>query len=80
MELLTTFTDKEVLEDIPLSKWVKILPSRLVESPEQECSHGRTHQACARGSFFAAHGRKWPGPPTTATALMTAQATIDPGG
>ena len=31
MELLTTFTDEEVLEDVPSSNWVKITPCRLVE-------------------------------------------------
>ena len=31
METPTTFTDEEVLEDVPPSNWVKIMPSRLVE-------------------------------------------------
>ena len=31
MELLTVFMDEEVLDDIPSSNWMKIMPSRLAE-------------------------------------------------
>ena len=43
METLTTFTDEEVLDNIPPSNWVKIMPSRLAEPAQREHSHSRTH-------------------------------------
>ena len=42
MELLTTFTDEDVLK-VPPSNWVKITLSRLTEPTQQEQSHSRTH-------------------------------------
>ena len=78
MEPLTTFTDEEVLEDIPPSTWVKITPSRLAEPAEREHSCSRTCQAHARGSFLLAYGEEWPRPHTTAAVQMT--SCCDPGG
>ena len=52
------------------------MPSRSVEPTQQEYSHSRTCQAHLRGSFLVAHGGGQPGPHTTATAQMTAQATL----
>ena len=75
MELPTTFIDKEVLEDVLPSNWVKITPSRSAEPPEWEHIHSRTHWAHARGSFLAVCGEGWPGPYTPAIALMATQAT-----
>ena len=60
MEVLTTFTNEEVLEDTPPSNWVKITLSKLAEPAQRECSHSRTHWAHARGSFLAAYGEGWP--------------------
>ena len=73
MELLTMFTDEEVLDNILPSNWVKITPSRLTEPTQRECSHSRTCQACSRGSFLVAYGEGQPGMHTTATAQMTSQ-------
>ena len=56
MEPLTTFTDKEVLEDILPSNWIWITSSRLVKPAQRDCSHSRMCWACARGSFLAAYG------------------------
>ena len=78
MELLTTFTDKEVHSNIPPSNWVKITSSRLAE-PTQEHSCSRTCQAHARGSFLVACGKGWPQPHTTATAQMTSQQAAPTG-
>ena len=74
MELLTTFSDKEVLEDVPPSNWVKIIPFHLVECPPREHSCSRTHQAYVRGSLSEAHGGGWLGPITAATSQTTAPA------
>ena len=76
MEPLTTFTDKDILEDILPSNWVKIMPSRLAEPTQQEHSCTRTHQAYSRRSFLAAQGGGWPWPHTTATTQTTVQATL----
>ena len=73
MELLTMFTDEEVLNDVPPSNWVKIMPSRSTEPTQQECSHSRMCWACTRESFLAAYGKGWPQPHTTATAKTTSQ-------
>ena len=43
MELLATFTNKEVLEDTLPSIWEKITPLRSVEPIQEECSHSQTH-------------------------------------
>ena len=75
MELLPTFTDKEVLDNVPPSNWVKIMPSRLAEPTQWEHSNSRICQAHSRGSFSVTHGRGWPGPHIIATTLTTAQAT-----
>ena len=38
IEPLMTFTDEEVLEDLQLSNWVTITPSKLMEPTPRECS------------------------------------------
>ena len=76
MKMLTTFTDEEVIDNVPSSNWMKITPSRLVEPTHWKHSCSRTCWALSRGSFLAAHGVVWPGPHTTATTLTTTQATL----
>ena len=74
MEPLTMFMDEEVLDDIPPSNWVKIMPSRLAEPTQQEYNCSRTNWACARGSFSAAYGKGWLGSHMTATAQTTSHS------
>ena len=73
MEPLTTFTDEEVLDDVPPSNWVKIMSSRSAEPTQRECSCSKTHWAHSRGSFSAAYGEGWLGPHTTVTTEITSQ-------
>ena len=58
MELLTMFTDKEVLSDILPSNWVNITPSTSAK-PTQEHSCSSTHQAHVKESFLVAYGEGW---------------------
>ena len=62
MELLTSFTDEEVLtNDMPLH-WMMITPSRPSESVEpeamQEQSHSRSQRAYPWGSFLVTHSMR----------------------
>ena len=66
------FTDKEVLEDLQPSNWVKITPSKPVEPAPREQSHSRIHRAHASGVFSTAYGEGWP------KALTTAQMASKP--
>ena len=63
MEPLVMFTDKEVLEELQPSNWVRITPSRTFESVDPltswEWSCSRNCRAQARGSFVAACGIGW---------------------
>ena len=72
MEPLTTFTNAELLEDVPPFNWVKIIASsRMAESAARECSHSRTNRAHARGLFLGAYGEGWP--KVTTTIQMVSQ-------
>ena len=81
MELLTTFTDAEVLEDVLPSNWIKIMSSRMVEPAPGEHSHSRTCRTHARGSFLAAYGKGWPKAKTTdqtASQLAAPAQEVEP--
>ena len=73
MEPLTTFTNEEVLANVPPSNQVKITLSKLAEPVQRECSRSRMHWAHARGSFSAAYSEGWP--QATATNWMASQQT-----
>ena len=78
MELLTTFTDEEVLEDVLPSNWVKNTLSRLPEPTQQEHTCSRTCQAHAKESFLVAYGKGWPQPHATATPRLQADLLHQP--
>ena len=67
VELLTTFSDSEVLDDTPSSGPVDPTP--------HECSLSLTCQAHPRGSFSVAHSRGCPGSYASHTTKTTALAT-----
>ena len=51
MEPLITFADKEVLEDLQPSNWVRITLSKSAEPAPREHSHSRTKRAQLEGCF-----------------------------
>ena len=81
MEPVVSFMDEEVLKDASPSNWVEITLSQpakpaplwLVEPAQWDCSHSRSCWDHPRGSLSAAHGKRWPVPPTTTTTQMTSQ-------
>ena len=66
------FTDKEVLEYLLSSNWVRITLSKLAEPAQRECSRSRMCHMHARGLYLAAHGKGWP------KALTVAQLASQP--
>ena len=59
-ESLMTFTNEEVLEDLPPSNWVRITLSKSADPTKREHSRSRTCYAQARESFLVAYSKGWP--------------------
>ena len=78
MELLTTFTDRDVLHNDAPSHWVKITPSRPSKPAEPavclEQSWSRNRRAHTWGSFSVNHSMGWAKP--TITAPVVSSLTI----
>ena len=88
MDLLTLFTDEEVLTNDDLSYWVKITSSRPSKPTEPEAtrewSHSRSRRACHQGSFPVTHGMEQSKPatatPTASSLTISSQRVKTPFG